>query len=99
MTVEKCLDCGCDEGTLLKEFQEQPNKSWSWYELAEMTQVCVSCGSENIERKKQKNKRQAGSHKLTDHGPFIKFQASRTEALGKYKTIVWRRYMIGDLVW
>ena len=59
MTVEKCLDCGCDEGTLLKEFQEQPNKSWSWYELAEMTQVCVSCGAENIERKKSKNKRQA----------------------------------------
>ena len=44
----KCLDCGCDEGTLLKEFQEQPNKNWSWYELSEMTAVCVSCGSENI---------------------------------------------------
>ena len=22
----KCLDCGCDEGTLLKEFQEKPEK-------------------------------------------------------------------------
>ena len=44
----KCLDCGCNEGTLLKEFQEQPNKNWSWYELSEMTAVCVSCGSENI---------------------------------------------------
>ena len=44
----KCLDCGCDEGTLLKEFQEQPEKNWSWYELSEMTPVCVSCGSENI---------------------------------------------------
>ena len=52
MTVEKCLDCGCDEGTLLKEFQEQPDKSWAWYELAEMTPVCVSCGSENIEKDK-----------------------------------------------
>ena len=54
MTVEKCLDCGCDEVTLLKEFQEQPEKSWSWYELSEMTPVCVSCGSENIERKNEK---------------------------------------------
>ena len=54
MTVEKCLDCGCDEGTLLKEFQEQPEKSWSWYELSEMPPVCVSCGSENIERKNEK---------------------------------------------
>ena len=35
----KCLDCGCDEGTLLKEFQEKPNKNWSWYELSEMTAV------------------------------------------------------------
>ena len=47
----KCLDCGCNEGTLLKEFQEEPDKSWSWYELAEMTAVCVSCGSENIKEK------------------------------------------------
>ena len=40
----KCLDCGCVEGTLLKEFD---NKK-SWYELSEMTEVCASCGSENI---------------------------------------------------
>ena len=52
MTVEKCLDCGCDEGTLLKEFDN--TKNYSWYELAEMTPVCVSCGSENIERKNEK---------------------------------------------
>ena len=32
----------------LKKFEEQPNKNWSWYELSEMTAVCVSCGSENI---------------------------------------------------
>jgi hypothetical protein len=44
----KCLDCGCDEGTLLKEFQENPEQSYSWLELSEMTEVCISCGSENI---------------------------------------------------
>ena len=44
----KCLDCGCDEGTLFKEFQENPDKSYSWHDLAMMTEVCVSCGSENI---------------------------------------------------
>lgn len=45
----KCLDCGCDEGTLLKEFDNE--KNYSWYELSEMTEVCVSCGSENIKTK------------------------------------------------
>ena len=44
----KCSDCGCDEGTLLKEFQENPNESYSWHDLTMMTEVCVSCGSENI---------------------------------------------------
>jgi len=44
----KCLDCGFNEGTLLKQFQEQPEKNYSWYELSEMTEVCASCGSENI---------------------------------------------------
>jgi len=43
-----CLDCGADDGTLLKEFQEQPEKSYFWSELAEMTPVCASCGSENL---------------------------------------------------
>ena len=42
----KCLDCGNDEGTLLKEFNSE--KNYSWYELSEMTEVCASCGSENI---------------------------------------------------
>ena len=42
----KCNDCGADEGTLLKEFDS--NSSYSWSELAEMTEVCACCGSENI---------------------------------------------------
>ena len=42
----KCLDCNFDEGTLLKEFDNESN--YSWYELSEMTEVCASCGSENI---------------------------------------------------
>ena len=44
----KCLDCGFNEGTLLKQFQKQPEQNYSWYELSEMTEVCASCGSENI---------------------------------------------------
>ena len=47
-TKIKCLNCGGDEGTLLKEFQENPEKNYSWYDLAMMTEVCASCGSENI---------------------------------------------------
>ena len=43
----KCLDCNFDEGTLLKEFDSESN--YSWYELSEMTEVCASCGSENID--------------------------------------------------
>ena len=46
----KCLDCGCVEGTLLKEFDNE--KNYSWYELSEMTEVCASCGSENIKIEK-----------------------------------------------
>ena len=42
----KCLDCNFDEGTLLKEFNDE--QSYSWYDLSEMTEVCASCGSENI---------------------------------------------------
>ena len=42
----KCLDCSFDEGTLLKEFD--PDKNYTWYELSEMTEICASCGSENI---------------------------------------------------
>ena len=54
----KCLDCSADEGIMLtefsfkitkKEFQEAPEKSYSFYELSEMTEVCSCCGSENIE--------------------------------------------------
>lgn len=47
----KCLDCGFDEGTLLKEFDS--DKNYSWYELSEMTEVCASCGGENITIKEQ----------------------------------------------
>ena len=47
----KCLGFGLNEGTLLKQFQEQPEQSYSWYELSEMTEVCASCGSENIKIK------------------------------------------------
>lgn len=43
-----CYDCGASEGTLLKEFQEEPEKNWSYAEMAEMTDVCACCGSENI---------------------------------------------------
>jgi len=46
----KCLDCNFDEGTLLKEFDNESN--YSWYELSEMTEVCASCGSENIKIEK-----------------------------------------------
>jgi len=48
----KCLDCGFDEGTSLKEFD--PKKNYSWYELSEMTEVCASCGSENVKIEKEK---------------------------------------------
>ena len=47
----KCLDCNFNEGTLLKEFDSEKNYSWS--ELSEMTEVCASCGSENIETNPQ----------------------------------------------
>ena len=43
----KCLDCNFDEGTLLKEFNDE--KNYNWYELSQMTEVCASCGSENID--------------------------------------------------
>ena len=36
--------CDCNEGTLLKEFDNE--KSYYWSELTEMTEVCASCGSE-----------------------------------------------------
>jgi Zn finger protein HypA/HybF involved in hydrogenase expression len=49
-TKTTCNDCGADEGTLLKEFDSEKNYHWS--ELAEMTPICASCGSENIEVKK-----------------------------------------------
>ena len=41
-----CLNCGADEGILLKEFDN--NKNYSYSELSEMTEVCACCGSENI---------------------------------------------------
>lgn len=47
----KCLDCNFDEGTLLKEFDSE--QTYSWYDLSEMTEVCASCGSENIKTEKE----------------------------------------------
>ena len=47
----KCLDCGFDEGTLLKDFDNE--KNYSWFELTEMIEICASCGSENIKTKKE----------------------------------------------
>ena len=44
----KCNDCGCNEGTLLKEFDNEI--SYSWEDLSKMTEVCASCGSENINK-------------------------------------------------
>ena len=46
-----CSKCGSDEGTLLKEFDN--NKSYYWSELTEMTEVCASCGSEKLEREEK----------------------------------------------
>lgn len=45
-----CYDCESMEGTLLKELEEEPNKekSYSYADLMKMTEVCASCGSENI---------------------------------------------------
>ena len=48
-----CLDCGCNEGTLLKEFQENPEQDYSWHDISMMTDVCVSCGSENIKQEEE----------------------------------------------
>ena len=47
----KCLDYNFDEGTLLKEFDSK--KSYSWYDLSKMTEVCASCGSENIKKESE----------------------------------------------
>ena len=51
LTICICKDCGFDEGTLLKEFQENPEQSYSWLELSELTDCCASCGSTNLEEK------------------------------------------------
>ena len=44
----KCKHCESDEGTMLKEFD--PEKSYDYSELAEMTEVCVSCGINSFEK-------------------------------------------------
>ena len=50
MTCRKCYEehlaeCeDCNEGTLLKEFDN--TKSYSWSELCDMTEICASCGKE-----------------------------------------------------
>ena len=46
-----CKNCNSDEGTLLKEFDNE--KSYFYSELAEMTSVCASCGSENLKEIKE----------------------------------------------
>ena len=43
-------------------------------------------------------KLQAASNKLADRGSFIKFHDARTEVLNADETIVWVRYMVGNLV-
>ena len=49
----KCLDCNFDEGTLLKEFYSE--QTYSWLDLANMTEVCASCGSENVSTESEDN--------------------------------------------
>ena len=49
--TNKCLDCGSDEGTLLKEFDNE--KNYSWQELSEMPEVCARCGREHITQEAQ----------------------------------------------
>ena len=44
--------CDCNEGTLLKEFDNE--QSYSWSELAEMTEVCASCGGEQLKQEEVK---------------------------------------------
>ena len=53
--IMKCLDCSFTEGTSLKEFD--PEKNYSWYELSEMTEICASCGSENIKKDEVKDEK------------------------------------------
>ena len=50
--------CDCNEGTLLKlklilEFDNE--KSYYWSELAEMTEVCASCGSEQPQQEEEES--------------------------------------------
>ena len=41
---EVCSGCYESEGTLLKEFDEDVEKDYSWYEVSQMTPICASCG-------------------------------------------------------
>ena len=61
----KCNDCGADEGTLLKEFDSE--KSYYWSELSEMTEVCASCGSENIDVEDPADRDDKHYHEEQDH--------------------------------
>jgi|TARA_B100000315_G_scaffold205778_1_gene199701 hypothetical protein len=45
--------CECNEGTLLKEFDNE--KSYSWSDLAEMTEVCASCGSDKPDQEEDES--------------------------------------------
>ena len=40
--AKKCANCGTEDGTILKEFDNE--QSYFWSELSEMTEVCASCG-------------------------------------------------------
>ena len=41
-----CKDCGSDEGITQLEFDSE--QSYSWLEIAQMTDCCISCGSTNL---------------------------------------------------
>ena len=45
--------CDCNEGTLSKEYDNE--KSYYWSELAEMTEVCASCGSEQPQQEEEES--------------------------------------------
>ncbi|MEO2054722.1 MAG: hypothetical protein ABGX83_05425 [Nitrospira sp.] len=57
MALKYCNDCGSYDGTLLKEFDS--DTSYSWGELSEMTDVCASCGSENLIEMEEQQKKES----------------------------------------
>ena len=63
--------CDCNEGTLLKEFDNE--KSYSWSELAEMTEVCASCGSDKPNQEEDESEVERG------------YDTDSTEGRGAYR--------------